>query len=264
MMRASLTPSLFVRWLAASLIAIALATFTRDARAVDPFEIQVYDGTANDPRQAGIELHLNTVARGVRTAEPPVLAPDHQSHATLEPSFGMTPWWELGGYLQTTHRSDGHFDYSGVKVRSKFVTPPKWHEHLRLGVNFEISALPSAYDPQRIGGEIRPIVAWEDDQWLFACNPIVEVPFGASDGPAFAPALLAVRKIADVVSVGLEYYADLGPFAHFDALHAQQHYLYEVANLISIEDLELNVGVGEGFTDASNGLVFKVILGHTF
>src|SRR5438477_639224 len=38
---------------------------TAAARAQDPFEIQVYDGTANRPGAAGLEVHLNYVASGV-------------------------------------------------------------------------------------------------------------------------------------------------------------------------------------------------------
>ncbi|HEY1535285.1 MAG TPA: hypothetical protein VGF76_14760, partial [Polyangiaceae bacterium] len=72
------------------------------ARAVDPFEIQVYDGTANAPGAPGLELHLNTVPDGRKTAQPPELAPNHQTHLTLEPSLGIEPWWELGGYLQSS------------------------------------------------------------------------------------------------------------------------------------------------------------------
>ena len=103
----------------------------------------------------------------VRTPAPE-LPPNRQAHATLEPSYGVTDSWELGAYLQGTLLPGGTFEYSGVKLRSKLVTPPGWHEHLRLGVNFELSRLPVAYDPARWGVEVRPIVAWEDDRFLFA------------------------------------------------------------------------------------------------
>src|SRR4051812_6941452 len=73
----------------------------REARAVDPFEIQVYDGTANPRGAPGLELHVNHVASGRKTAAPPELPPHGQSHFTLEPSFGVAPWCELGAYFQT-------------------------------------------------------------------------------------------------------------------------------------------------------------------
>ena len=237
------------------------------AHAVDPFEIQVYDGTANAPWSPGLELHVNNVASGVRTGDPPQLAPHGQTHFTLEPSLGITPYWEMGAYLQSALRSDGVFDYAGAKLRSKFVTPPGWRPHLRLGVNLELSLIPSTYEKDRWGAEVRPIVAWEDDRWLLAFNPIVTAAFegeGYRAGPGFEPALMAVVKIADVVGLGLEYYASFGPIAAPDKLNGQDHYLYEVANLLAIDNFELNAGVGEGLTGASNKLVLKMIVGYSW
>src|SRR5580693_6274454 len=90
------------------LAAVPLAT--RTAAATDPFEIQVYDGTANAPGAPGLELHVNRVFSGLTTAPSPELPPNHQSHFTLEPSFGVLPFWEIGGYFETTLRGDGTFD----------------------------------------------------------------------------------------------------------------------------------------------------------
>ena len=63
------------------------------AQALDPFEIQVYDGSLNAPGVAGIELHANTIVSGLRAAPPPELPPNHQTHLTLEPAVGITGWW---------------------------------------------------------------------------------------------------------------------------------------------------------------------------
>jgi hypothetical protein len=248
---------------ASAIAALLVAGAPSIARAADPFEIQVYDGTANEPGHAGLELHLNTVASGSTRAEPPLLPPNHQTHATFEPSFGMTRFWEIGGYVQSTIRGDGTLDYAGTKVRSKLVTPPGWHDHLRLGANFEISALPSKYDADRIGGEIRPIVAWEDEGWLFAFNPILGLSFHAHASPSFEPAAMAVRKLGSAVSAGLEYYGDIGSITGPKPVRDQEHYLYEVVNLIGIERVEVNFGVGEGLT-AGSGFVAKGIFGYAF
>ncbi len=248
--------------------ASALVLFTtRRAAAVDPFEIQVYDATANAPGTPGIELHVNRVFDGVRAAAPPELPMHHQSHFTLEPSLGVTPFLELGGYLQTALNADGSFDYAGTKLRAKFVTPPGWQEHLRLGVNLELSLVPSQYDRSRWGGEIRPIVAWENERWLFAVNPILGVPLGppdARDGPTLEPAGMAKVKIPEAVALGFEYYASLGPIAGLSPLAEQTHYLYEVIDLLAVPHFELNAGVGEGLTSASNGFVVKMILGYVW
>jgi hypothetical protein len=240
------------------------------ARAVDPFEIQVYDGTANDPGAPGIELHLNHVALGLKQADAPELPQHNTTHLTLEPSFGLFPWWELGGYLQTAVRRDGTFDYAGVKLRSKFVTPPDWYSRdgrqLRLGVNFELSVLPERYDRDRWATEIRPIVAWDTPSWLFAVNPILDQALAGSgaEGPTFQPALMALYKVANVVSVGLEYYGNFGPISEPLSLRKQEQYIYEVVNLLAVERFELNGGLGEGLTPSSNSLVVKAIVGYAW
>ena len=255
----SQTASLFVA--TATLLVSGLA------RATDPFEVQVYDGTANAPGAPGLELHLNYVAIGSNV--PPVspeLSLRHQAHATFEPSIGLLPWWELGGYLQTALRPDGEFDYAGVKLRSKFVTPPGWRKRWRLGINVELSLLPSTYDHDRWGNELRPIVAYEDDSWMAAVNPIIDTALAGSDfrsGPSFQPALMLLRKL-DAVSFGIEYYANLGPFSGFVPWKDEEQYVYEVANLLSIPHFELNAGIGEGLSSASSALVGKMILGYVW
>lgn len=248
--------------------AIGVLLLTTPARAVDPFEIEVYDGTSNSPGVPGLELHINTVAIGETTAPSPEYPENHQSHFTLEPSIGVLPWWELGGYFETALRGDDAFDYAGVKLRTKFVTPPTWDPRWRLGLNVEFSYLPEGYDRDRWGNELRPIVAWEDDRFALALNPIVDTPLAgpdASAGPTFQPCLMAVYKLHETASFGFEYYANLGPFSKgFLVWKDEEHYLYEVFNLLEIQRLELNAGVGEGLTADSNRLIFKMIVGYTW
>jgi uncharacterized protein YkuJ len=237
------------------------------AHAVDPFEIQVYDGTADAPGAPGLELHLNTVPNGRKTAEPPELAPNHQTHLTLEPSLGIEPWWELGGYLQSSLSGEGKLSYAGIKLRSKFVTPKGWSAHWRFGMNLELSRIPQAYDRARWGGEARPIVAFEDARWLLVVNPILELSLAGPDanaGPSFAPAMMAKFKIEGVVALGVEYYGDFGPISAPDAPRDQQQYLFEAVDLLAIPHWEVNAGVGEGFTHESNALTLKAIIGYSW
>lgn len=234
------------------------------ARGSDAFEIQVYDGTANAPGIFGLELHVNDAVDGVKTLPPPELPPNHLLHVTLEPSLGITPFWELGAYLQTALRPDGGgYEFAGAKLRSKLVTPPDWRPHLRLGLNMEAGHLYARYAAERWGAELRPILAWEDARWLLAVNPIVGVPLTGS-APTFEPAALALIKLGGVVSVGLEYYGDLGPIVTSGPREATEHTVFEVINLLSLPGIEVNAGLGEGLTSASSRLVAKVILGYAF
>jgi hypothetical protein len=236
------------------------------ALAGDPFEIQVYDGTANATGVPGLELHLNDWATGNRESVPPEAPLNGQFHATLEPSLGVTTYWELGAYLQGAVRTDdGVVDWAGVKVRSKFVTPPSWHPHWRFGVNLEVSYLPPAYDHDRWGSEVRPIAAYHDDDWLFAFNPILDQPLAgvdASQGPSFQPALKVARTVGPI-ALGFEYYATLGPLSAILPWREQQQQVFEVVDLLSLERWELEVGVGEGLTTATEGVVLKAIVGYS-
>jgi hypothetical protein len=238
-----------------------------DARALDPFEIQVYDGTLDRPGEAGVELHLNYWATGQTSSQPPELPLHGQFHATLEPSLGVLPFWELGAYLQSAVHEDGTVDWAGAKLRSKFVIPQREpNSHWRFGVNVEVSYLPPAYDRDEWGSELRPIVAWQNDDWLFAFNPILDQSLagaGASDGPSFEPAIKFARTIRSV-ALGVEYYASIGPVSAPLPLRDQSHYLYEVFDLLSVPSFELNAGIGEGLTPASAGIVLKVIVGYAF
>jgi len=237
------------------------------AQAGDPFEIQVYDGTANAPGAPGIELHLNDWATGNRDAAPPEAPLHGQFHATLEPSLGLLPFWEIGAYLQGAVRADdGIVGWGGVKVRSKFVTPPTFDAHWRLGVNLELAYLPPAYDRDRWGSELRPIVAWQGAGWLFVVNPILDQPFAgpdASSGPSLQPAAKVARTVGPI-ALGFEYYATLGPLAAVLPWNEEQQQLFEVVDLLSIEGVELNLGVGEGLTASSAGIVVKAIVGYAF
>ena len=254
--------------LALGAAALAAGLGTSTARAGDPFEIQVYDGTANAPGVPGLELHLNDWATGHRDATAPEAPLHGQTHATLEPSFGVTRSWELGAYLQFADRADaGTLDWAGVKLRSKLVTPPGRRGPWRSsGVNLEVSYLPASYDRDRWGSEIRPIVAWQNEDWLFAVNPILGQSLaggGASDGPSFEPAAKASRAFGPI-ALGVEYYATLGPLVAPLPLRLQEHYVFETTDLIGFDRVEVNAGIGEGLTPASAGIIVKVILGYTF
>jgi hypothetical protein len=249
------------------LVVLLCSAPPRGARGGDPFEIQVYDGTANPVGVRGLEVHLNQWATGHRDATPPVAPLHGQFHVTLEPSLGVARFWELGAYLQMALRSDdGAVDWAGVKLRSKFVTPPRWDAHWRLGVNLELAYLPGVYDRDRWGSEIRPIVAWQSADWLFAFNPILDQSLagpGASDGPSFQPAAKLARALGPL-ALGFEYYATLGPLASVLPLQQEEHYLFEILDVIGVERCEVNFGVGEGLTQASAGIIVKAIVGYTF
>ena len=153
---------------------------SRVARALDAFEIQVYDGTANAAGAPGLELHINDVMRRPTTAMP---------RARTQPSTGS---FHTGAFMRRHGllgarclppdgaADDGTFDFAGVKARSKLVTRPSWSTTRRLGLNVEVSDIPARYEAERWGLELRPIVAQDLGQFSVVVNPIVSVSLTGS------------------------------------------------------------------------------------
>jgi hypothetical protein len=239
------------------------------ASAIDPFEIQVYDADLNPVGAGGIELHSNYVFSGQETGTPPELPRHHVLHETLEPSYGLASFMELGAYLQTALQPGGPYEYAGVKLRSKFALPEialPQTAPLRFAVNVEISYLPSRYDHARWGSEIRPIVEWKPGIFTIAINPIISFDW-TGDGagiPHFEPCAAVRVELFKLVELGLEYYAGFGRFDRILPAGEQEQFLFETVNVIAFERYEIQVGIGEGLSSASSGVVGKMILGHQF
>jgi hypothetical protein len=252
------------RWLVGVGVVAVLAP--RAARAVDPFEIQVYEGDINDPLQAGLELHSNFVARGRDAGEPGQIGSHHQWRETLEPSFGVLPWWELGAYLQLlVEPGEGRAHFGGFKLRSKFVVPRALTGDFVVGLNMELGRGAEVYGGADWDTEFRPILVWAPPRWLFAFNPILgwAVTGERHAAPDFEPAAKIRRDTNLGFGVGLEYYAGLGLLSRLEPRDQQQHFVYAAFDLVDAS-FELNAAVGRGLTEASDPWTVKVILGKAF
>jgi hypothetical protein len=239
------------------------------AHAVDVFEIQVYDGAINEPRQAGIELHTNFIAAGRAAPEfPGEAVPNHTLHLTLEPSLGVLPFWELGAYLQVATspgESQGRAHFGGGKLRSKLVVPRARTGPFVIGLNMEVGRGVRVLGSNEWDSEVRPILAWGRGRWFVAVNPILgwSLSGATSAAPALEPCAKVQVAVARQVGVGLEYYAGLGRLDDLRPWSQQQHVLYLVGDLLD-GPLELNVGVGRGLSAATDAWTFKAIFGKVF
>jgi hypothetical protein len=249
-----------------ALLLLASLLVASSAAAQDPFEIQVYDTGIDEPGHFGLELHSNYVASGLGPSANGELGTDRVLHETLEPSFGVTEFLELGAYLQAARRSDGTIDFAGMKLRTKLVLPSSEDWPIHLGVNFELSWLPSIYDAARWGSEVRPILEWHPGPLVIDLNPILSFSWTGRDAgvPSFEPALGIRWELDGLGAIGLEYYGGTGPLSSVPPIRDQAHYLYEQLRVLALERTEIQLKVGEGLTRGSNGLVLATILGYEF
>jgi hypothetical protein len=237
------------------------------AHAVDPFEIQVYEGDSNAAGQVGLELHSNFVGQGRSTpAFVGEAVPEHSFHFTLEPSLGVLPFWELGAYLQfVTAPWRSQADFGGFKLRSKFIAPHAPTSAFTYGLNLEVGHGVRVLGSRNWDSEVRPIFAYGRDRWFVAVNPILswELTGDASWAPSFEPCAKLRYAASPHVGLGFEYYAGLGRISELLPWKQQEHFLYLAGDLLD-GPVELNVGVGRGLTAASDEWIVKAIVGKAF
>ena len=221
------------------------------AHAQDAFEVQVYDAGTAARGEAGIELHLNQHA---------IDGADDETHLTFEPHYGLTDWAELGGYFQTAATTTGDLAYAGVKLRLKLRRPQRaWNDRIGLAINGELSAVPSRFEPEVWGGEIRPILDLTAGALYASINPILAFALrGEFAGhPQLEPAAKLTFKLSDAAAIGAEAYGAFGPIDDLGSEHASR-----VFGVLDVSgawwDLNLGVGYGWGSTDH---VVAKLIVG---
>jgi hypothetical protein len=252
----------------------AVAWSASTALAMDKFEIQVYQGEHNDPGQPSIELHSNyTLVGHTVAAYPGETPPDRAARFTLEPALGVTPWMEVGAYLQTMASPTAGAQFGGWKLRTKFIVPERFHLPVTLGINVEVGRVPKSVEEEGWANEFRPIIGAEFGRLGLTFNPLFGFALTGTEAfkPDFEPAFKAKWNTNLGFAVGFEHYAALGRFDQgFVALRRQEHLTFAVLDLEppvggTASVWELNLAVGRGLTDATpQRWIVKTILGRSF
>ena len=259
-------PRLCAAWFVAGGTAAVFMVTARPALAVDQVhdEIQVYNADIAEVGQWTYEQHLNYAALGqTRPEVPGGFASNHSLQGTPEFAYGLTNWWEAGFYLPFAVNGAGEFLSDGAKIRSLFVIPDAAKRSFFYGVNFELGYEMPQFLLTPWNLEIRPIIGVRNAQWEFIANPIVDIGFGAAGEADFAPALRLARNLGEDRFIGLEYYADFGRIGDFLPLQQQSQQLFAVTDF-KVNAVDVELGVGYGFTPGSDGLVIKAIIGYAF
>lgn len=247
--------------LACGLLA-ALVAPAHEARAVD--EIQLYNAEIADVGQFTVQQHLNYAFAGRKEPDfPGGLVPNHALNGTPEFAWGITNWFELGLYIPWAVDSEGRFLSNAFKFRTLFVTPHADQKSFFYGINFEYDYTTPRFSQTRFAMEIRPIIGWRNPQWEFIVNPIVDLGFGKLGDVDFVPAARLARKINDDLTLGMEYYTDLGRPGSFLPFEQQAHQLFAVADF-KVGVIDVDFGIGYGLTEGSDRWMAKTILTYAF
>jgi len=246
-------------------IVATLATAS-PSHAIDFYEIQIYDTDTTPPSHLTLELHSNstTTATGQLAKSQMDV---YQVHETLEATYGVLRWAEVGQYFATAKLSNGDYEYSGSRTKFHFGIPQTFEWPVQFGGNIELDYMRHAAEENPTTLELRPIVGASYHGFRVVGNFASEDPFAGPEahrGLQFDPSGMVRYKLTDWLSPAVEYYGDMGPIQPLAKVQEQQHFIVPTLNFDFIPQLELNLGVGIGVTRASNGIFLKSIVGWTF
>jgi len=239
-----------------------LSSFSAQAVLID--EIQVYDDAILAPGEFGLELHVNATPSGRGTPDyPGEIVPAHGVRSTLEFAYATSEHLELGIYIPMEHTPAGDERFSGFRYRLKYIGQKATAENpFFYGINFELSHVKAIFEQSQDRLETRPILGWKKSEWLFAFNPVIGQnlkPGQRSGGPDFSPSFKIARDVKEGIAVGIEYYAELGQFSHFDSYSNQSHTVY-LALDVDRKPFVFNLGIGRGLTAATDHWTIKTII----
>ncbi len=252
--------------LALCLAAGWLALCRGRAGATDFYELQIYTVDTAPQGHWMFELHANDVTSATGSAAKQNL-PLYQIHNTLEFTYGLLPWLEVGQYLCTARLDHGVYEYAGARTKVHFGVPftESWPVSFGANVEFQYMRRAAVDDPLTL--EIMPIAQAHVAGFFIVGNFSFNKQFsgpGTHQGVNFEPAGEVSYRVNGWLEPALECYGAWGAIAHLPTLAEQQQFIVPSINLYLVPQLEFNFGYGVGLTSAWRGRFFKGTIGWLF
>jgi len=245
---------------------LLLCLLVLSTRAQDNYEIQVYESETVPNYSTMFELHSNVTVFGMHESVNGVVPSQYAWHETVEITQGITPWFEIGGYLfMSGNQGDYWLHWVGDHIRPRIRVPAKWNWPLGLSLSTEIGYQRRQYCEDTWTLEIRPIIDKDCKNFYVSFNPVVDYSIRGLNhnaGPQFSPAVKMSYKLLNKVELGFEYYGSVGAFKSIYPLREQQHQIGPVVDIDISPVWEINVGYMFGLTPATDKGIVKLILGR--
>ena len=231
----------------------------------DNYEIQVYGAELIPENITMVELHSNYTAMGSTMVTDGVRPTQGAVHETVEITHGFTPWFEIGFYYFSSYNPHYGYGWVGDHIRPRISVPESMNWPVGLSLSSEFGYQKPEYSSDEITLEFRPIVDKKINRLYLAINPVLDYSFkgeNAGKSGIFSTDFKISYDITKAIAFGFEYYGAFGPLSGLSAYEQQQHQIFPAIDLNLSPEWEFNFGVGKGFTTATDGLIFKIILGR--
>ncbi len=236
-----------------------LLYFAPALMAQDPFEIHIYEYEPLTHGQYSLEAHLNTIAQGSAAAEGTLLPTQHQTHLTLEPTFGLSDRFAVGFMFLNAWQPGYAPQFAGWRVLPHIYAPEKWLLPVRLGFVTEVSFQNTRYEENSRRIELRPIIDREFERWQIVFNPVFERAThgpGTAHGWNFEPAML-LRWKGKTFAPSLEYYGEIESINVQPRAQPEVHQLFAGGDWTVREGFKVNLGVGFDVGNRGPGVLVK-------
>jgi hypothetical protein len=246
------------------LMVIALLCIGSPVLSQDNYEIHVYASPTMTKGSTIFELHSNFTFNGEKNIIEGVRPAYHSLHETLEITHGITENFEIGFYLFTNYTSTYGYKVIGTHIRPRISAPGKWKWPVGVSLSTEFGYQRKEYSPDTWSIEISPIIDKQFKNFYIAFNPTFGIGLkGVSNDhtPGFEPNIKASYTF-NKVALGFEYYGDIGQLDQVPGFNQQSHALFVVADLYVDPKWEVNIGPGFALTKATDGFIFKLLVGR--
>jgi hypothetical protein len=246
-------------------LALTLLSSSLIVKSQENYEIQVYGSQTQQKNSTIFELHSNFTFNGERDVVKGVRPTFHSLHETLEITHGVGDNFEIGAYLFTNYTQKYGYQIVGTHIRPRVMAPSSWNWPVGVSLSAEVGYQRPEYSGETWNVEIRPIV---DKQWsklYLSFNPTFGIGLKSAEGnsvPVFEPNIKAMYATFKNLGLGIEYYGSLGAVNAFETLAGQNHAIFGAVDLLGNKNWEFNAGAGFGLTPATDGFIFKVIVGR--
>jgi hypothetical protein len=224
-----------------------------------PNEIKVFTDELADYGENTLETHVNKASRA---------GPSSDNRATPlqimpEYSYGIWRNWEISFQLPVAVQQ-GQLRTNGYRGELQYVAPHDEDQGLYWGFNFELVNSVREGEQRTWNVEFVPIIGYRADRWHLVGNPGINRPLsGSARNTNFEPAAKAAYRAFGNNYFGVEYYLEAGPIQRWLPSNQRSQVLYFAWDG-KIGKSDINLGLGHGFTDASDRWVLKTIVEFTF
>jgi hypothetical protein len=224
-----------------------------------PNEIKVFTDELATYGEQTLETHANKASRAGPGAEnratPFQIMPEY--------SYGIWRNWELSLQLPVALQQD-QLRTNGYRGELQYVVPHDEDQGWYWGGNVELANLARDGEQRIWNIEIIPIVGLRADRWHFAANPgISRALSGSARKINFEPAAKVAYRAFGRNYFGVEYYLETGHIQRWFPNNQRSQVLY-LAWDGKISKSDINVGLGRGFTGASDRWVIKTVFEFSF